>query len=213
MLPPTDSTPDDDGLLATVAGAHTAVAEHALATVSPAPPGESMPRDFGYVAVQEYYEEPWIVDLRTSIARLFFCTYAKANRTVRGKRAGNPHRVCIHVTVGRRVNATAADMVAAAVVDAIRRRAHRDARQALEDARNRSVDEPDTRTWSHGAKREAGKRIVDAIDRMADEAAITQARLQPIYALDARLADLYVATELDGRQTLSAKKLKVAVAA
>jgi hypothetical protein len=208
LIIPETQEPSDKEIFSFVSTAYDIVRKEQFGASLKAPI-DGYPKDFGYVAEQEYYEEPWIVDLRSALARYFFCLHAKTNRTVKGRRAGNPHRVCINVVIGRKNNATAAKMVADSIVEALKRRAHLAARSALEAIRleGKSLD---TRTFIHAAKRDSGNKIVSKINDMADNAMISDSSLQPYYAFDMRYADRYLANELGGRQTLSYKKLKLA---
>lgn len=210
LIIPDSKDPSDKELVEFIAGAHFFIArdEAEISLKNPAMPN-GYPKDFGYIAEQEYYEEPWIVDLRSAIARYFFCLYTKTNRTVKGRRAGNPHKVCINVTVGRKQNTAAAKIVSDSVIEAVKRRAHSYARSALESARAAGKD-IDTRTFTHAAKRDAGNKIVAKVNDMADDVMLHNQDLQPYYAFDLRYADKYLSNELGGRQTLSHKKLKIA---
>lgn len=205
-MPSLDKGLNDKELIDYIRSVHQEVSE--IEKNNPKEITSSYPKDFGYTTTQEYYEEPWVIDLRSSIARYMFCLHTKTNKIVKGKRSGNPHKTVIHVTIGRRENCLIANAVADLVVETIRKRSQSEARAALESARSSGKELPDTRVLGHSIKKESGGRIVAKVNELADDAMLKNTELQTHYSIDLRFADRFLVQELGGRQMLNYKKLK-----
>lgn len=152
---------------------------------SPADETTDIPEGFGHYADDEYYEESWVVNLWTSLSRLYYCGYAKGRKTIKGRRLGNPRQIMTHTVIGRRANAEVTRLVATFLTNSVRLRAKEAAKEEVKGM----PPGTDSRPLENKHKREEGALLVERIRALYDRAA--KGDRVSIYDAESKISENY----------------------